>query len=260
MKIKSYKKLKNNCYQISFVEKGVEDIILFADVILKYNLLIKKEITLRELQEIKKENFQMTCYNKALSFLAKKNRSKKEIHDYLKKENFKEQDIVSTIKLLEEKKIIDEDCYLRAFIHDQVYLGHFGPKRIMKKGIELGFLEEKIELCLQEIPYAVWKEKLEHLVKKKVNANHKDSNLKMKEKIVYSCMQEGYSKGDIVEILDGMDISSSREPIEKEAEKLYKRLSKKYQGKELFYQLKGKLMQKGFVSSAIDNVLEHLEG
>lgn len=258
MKIKSYKKVKNNCYQLSFVENR-EDIVLFADVILKYNLLIKKEVSEKELQDILKENIRLSCYYKAISYLSFKNRSKKEIHDYLKKEGFKEQEILNAIIMLEDKKVIDEDKCLESFVHDHVYLGQSGPKRIMQKGLELGFLEEKLGECLKEVPEEVWKEKLEHLISKKIKGNHKDSQLKIKEKIVSSCLQEGYSKKDIVEILDGMEFSNERIFLQKEAKKLYQKLSRKYVGKELEYQMKGKLMQKGFGSSDIEVVLEELK-
>lgn len=258
MKIKSYKKIKNNCYQISF-SSNHEDVILFADIILKYNLLLKKEIDEKELQKIMKENFQMSCYYKALQYISKKNRSKKEISAYLKKENFKEEDIVTSIRLLEEKKIIDEEACLEAFVHDQVALKLFGPKKIIQKGVELGFLEERLEQCLDTIPALVWKEKLEHLITKKLNANHKDSSFRIKEKIVFSCMQEGYSKEEIIELLSGMEFSKDQEFLQREANKMFKKLSRNYQGTELFYQLKRKLLQKGFVSSDIASVIEELK-
>jgi len=44
--------------------------------------------------------------------------------------------------------------------------------------------------------------------------------------------------------------------IEREAEKIKKKLSKKYEGKELEYQLITKLYQKGFLKEEIDKIKE----
>lgn len=112
---------------------------------------------------------------------------------------------------------------------------------------------------MDTIPALVWKEKLEHLITKKLNANHKDSSFRIKEKIVFSCMQEGYSKEEIIELLSGMEFSKDQEFLQREANKMFKKLSRNYQGTELFYQLKRKLLQKGFVSSDIASVIEELK-
>lgn len=257
MKIKSYKKIKNNCYHISF-QGNVEDIVLFDDVILKYNLLLKKEISEQELQEILKENFSLGCYYKALQYISKKNVCKKEIRDYLKKNHFSNAMIESTISLLEEKKIIDEEKYLEAFIHDQICLTTNGPKKIMKKLVDLEFLEDLINKYLNEVSREVWIKRLENLISKKVKANHRDGEQKVKEKILYYCKNEGYKKEDILAVFEKIEFPKNDDALEREAIKLYTKYSRKYEGNELFYQIKGRLINKGFSYSDVDCVIEKL--
>lgn len=258
MKIKSYKKLKNNSYKISF-EDSTNDLVLYDDIILKYNLLLKKEISNSELEKIKKENESFSCYYKAIQYLTYKNRSKKEIEEYLKKQGFSLKDIESTIKILEERKIINEDTYLKMFIHDQILLTNNGPKKIEKKLLDLGFSEENIEKELSTITKDVWQEKLKHAIVKKVNSNKKDGIHKIKEKIIYHFINEGYSKEEIISILDTIEFPKNESALTKEALKLYKKLSIKYKDNELKYQIKGRLLNKGFSYEEIDTVIEDIK-
>lgn len=258
MKIKSYKKLKNNSYKITF-QDSIEECILYDEVILKYNLLVKKDISKKELEECQKENERFSCYYKAIQYLTHKSHSKKEVYDYLKKQKYKEKDIHYTLQLLEEKKLINDEVYLQMFINDQIHLTNNGPKKIMRKLMDLGFTENKINEVLSQVPTDVWQEKLEHIITKKINANKKDGINKIKEKIIYSCMNEGYQKEDILSILENKKMPENTDALLKEIQKLYKKLSDKYMGSTLTYQIKGRLLQKGFSYEKIEEVLEDIK-
>lgn len=258
MKIKSYKKLKNSCYKITFKDSSKE-LLLYDEVILKYNLLLKKEITEKELQEIIKENHHYSCYYHALKYITNKNRSKKEIREFLKRRNFEVRNIENVIKILEEKKYIDEENYLKMYIHDQIELTYNGPKKISEKLKDLGFQEEIISKELSIIPKEVWLSKLEHIIQKKVNANKKDGQNKIKEKILYNGLNEGFLKEDILCILENIDIPKNNSALEKETQKLYNKLSQKYEGSTLIYQIKGRLLNKGFSYEEIDKALESIK-
>ncbi len=258
MKIKSYKKCKNNSYKITF-QDNKEELVLYDEVILKYNLLLKKEISKKELESIQKENERFACFNKAIQYLTYKSRSKKEVEEYLKKQKYSMQDIEYTLRLLEEKKFINDDVYLQMFINDQIHLTNNGPQKITRKLMDLGFQAEKINEELSKVLKEVWLEKLEHIIKKKIKANKKDGVNKLKEKILYSCIKEGFRKEDILNILESIEMSTNTSALEKEAQKLYKKLALKYSGSTLTYQLKGKLFQKGFTAEEINRVVEDIK-
>lgn len=249
--------MKNNTYKVSFVNH--EDILLYDEIILKYNLLLKKEILPKELEAIKKENVFFSCYYKGIQYLVYKNRSKKEISDYLKKQGYSSSDIERTIYLLEEKKMINEENYLEMFLYDQIHLTNNGPKKIMKKLIDLGFKEEIIVNKLAKIEKGIWQEKLERIIAKKLKSNRKDGSNKIKEKIVAYCFNEGFSKEDTLRVLEHAEIPNNYEALEKESLKLYNKLFAKYQGEELFFQLKGRLLRKGFSYDEVEEVLKTLK-
>lgn len=256
MKIKSYKKLKKNLYEVSFFNK--DSIVLYDDLILKYDLLLKKEINNKELLEIEKENLFLDCYYKAINYLSKKNHSKKEVEDYLKKHNFNKSIIDKTIDLLEEKKFINDYEYLKAFVNDQVNLTNNGPKKILNKLLDLGFKKEEIEDFLSTFSDEVWILKLKKIIEKKIASNHSDSIVKLREKIIMLGIRNGYLKEDVINVLDSMTFSDNDEILEKEMKKLYKKLSRKYDGNDLMLQLKLKLLNKGFTYEQVLKCLKKL--
>ena len=76
----------NGKYKVYF---SINDYVLYEDVILKYNILTKKDITKEELIKLLDENNYYEAYNKTLKYLAQRTRSKKEVRDYLTKNEVK---------------------------------------------------------------------------------------------------------------------------------------------------------------------------
>ena len=66
MEIKEYKKLKSNIYEIKF--KSGEAVKLYDEVILNYNLLITKNISNKEYEEIIKYNKSLDAYYLSLKY------------------------------------------------------------------------------------------------------------------------------------------------------------------------------------------------
>ncbi len=258
MKIKSYKKLANNQYKIIFENEDIE-VVFYDEIILKYNLLLKKELSKKEITKLKAENEPYACYYKAIQYLSKKNRSKKEMEMYLEKQKYNPQDIENTLMILEKKNILNEKSYIESYINTQLLMTFKGAKWIERKLLDLGLEKEAIAKELLKIKKEIWQERLEHLVQKKVKANKKDGIHKIKEKVLYYCMNEGYEKEEILLILERINYPKNNEYLEKEAIKLLKKLSIKYNGSSLKYQIKGRLLNKGFLLEDIEKVLEELK-
>ncbi len=255
MKIEKYKKLKDNRYQL-FLDNQNE-IILYDDIILKYNLLLKKNIDEKELKEILKENNSLECYYKSIKYLAKKSRCKKEVIAYLTRNHYEEKEIEKAIQLLEEKKYLNEDNYLKSYINDQILFTHNGPTKIKRKLLDLDLQEEKINEALSVIDEKIWNEKLQKIITKKIAVNRKESAPKLKEKIILYCMNEGYSKENILKIINTVDITTNSAILEKEFNKVYIKLSRKYKNEsDLFFELKRKLYTRGFTKDEIENVIQ----
>lgn len=257
MEIKSFKKLKNNRYQVFFSDKT--NTIFFDEIILKNNLLVKKEISKEKIILLIKENKSLESFYDALKYVSYKNRSKKEIENYLLKRNYDKDNICKTIKKLEENKLINEDMFLDAFIHDEILLTSHGPLKIKKKLLELGFNENIILEKINAIDENIWIDKINKLAIKKINANHKDSQKMLKEKIINYFLNEGYAKNLVLSVLNNISFDNNDSIIENISLKLYKKLSLKYQDNLLWNQLKLKLISKGFSYSDVENAINKLK-
>ena len=245
-------------YKIDFMEKDTS-ITLFDDVILKYNLLLKKEISNKEIEEMRKENNRLSCFYIALKYIGFKNRSKEEIRKYLKKQNYEEKVIEEAILKLEDQHLINDKEYLKMYVHDQFALTKNGPKKIAYKLMQLGFKEEEIKNELALISKEEWLKRLKDSILKKIKTYKKESPSKIKEKILYTFLNEGYEKESITSILESIDVPKNTEGLKKEVQKLYQKLSLKYQDQDLWYQLKGKLYTKGFTGSEIEEIIQELK-
>ncbi len=73
---------------------------------------------------------------------------------------------------------------------------------------------------------------------------------------MFSLLSEGFRKEEVLAVLDNSTFSSSQEILKKELEKFYIKLSRKYDGTTLQYQLKMKLLSRGFEIEALNEVLE----
>lgn len=256
MKILSYKKINKNSYEVKLENNDV--ILLCDEVILKNDLLLKHNISLNELNKLLDDNKIYLAYYKALSYLSSKMRTKKEIKEYLKKNNYKEDIINEVIKILESKNLINEELYLKTYLNDSIKLSLDGPKKIEKKLIDLGIDKELIDIELNKIDKEVWFNKLRKIINKKINTNHKDSTNKLKEKIIYNCTNNGYYKEDILSILSEFDFNNDN-ILKQEGDKLYNKLKNKYSDKELIFNLKKKLISKGFNYEEINEYLSNLK-
>ena len=59
---------------------------------------------------------------------------------------------------------------------------------------------------------------------------------------------------DITKFLDNLDVRDDKSNIIKDYDKAYLNLSKKYQGRELDYKIRNKLLSKGYDYQTIENL------
>lgn len=247
MKILKYQKLKDNRYEV-ILDDG-DKVTLYDDIIIRYNLLIKKEVSKNELTLILEENDKLVYYFLAIKYLGKKLRSEKEIIEYLKKKEASDELIKLTVNHLKENHLLDDEQFVKAYINDQLSFTLKGPYKIQKELINLGINEELITQYL-DYDNEIFKKHLESFINKKVKANHRLSKNNLLKKLRVDIYNMGYDVGNIDMI--NIDINDSA-IIKKE----YDKLLKKYQNKEnRDYLIKNALYKKGYNLEDINNILE----
>ena len=251
MKIIKYQKLKSNKYKVTL--ENDDTINLYDNVILDNNLLLTKEIN--DIDDILKQNDYYDAYFLSIKYISRKQRTNKEIYNYLKNK-FDISIINDTINRLEKEGYLNEDIYIKSYINDQVNLTNNGYYKILRDLKNNGLDEDKIVSCLDNIDKEVWIDKAKKIIEKSLKTNTKYSSKHLKEKLLYDLNNKGYNNNDILELVNKIDVKDDLSVLEKNYKSLYNRLSRKYSGKELELQLLNKLLSKGFNYSDIKQIIK----
>lgn len=252
MKINKIKKLNNGKYKIELDNN--EKITTYDDVIIKNKLLYKKELDHEEFNQLNIDNNYYHIYNKTVNYITKRLRSKKEVYKYLEKFELDSSDCNNIIEKLTSINLIDDNKFAKAYISDRLYLSNDGPAKIRRALIDYGVEDNIIETEINNISAEVIDEKINKIIKKKMNSNRKYSLYILKQKLMVELINLGYERTDISKHLE--NYQETNDDIEKEYQKIYTKLSKKYSDLDLYYQVKQKLYQKGYSSYEIDEIMK----
>ena len=217
MKILKYKKIKGNEYKI-ITDKG--EYRLYDDIIIKYGLLLKKDISEKKLNEVLKENNLLLAYYMGLKAISVRLRAEKELMAILKKKGFNEKEIKYAIDRLNKDGYLNHKVYIEAYIHDMLNLYIVGEDKIYSDLIDLGFKDEEIKPFLKKINKDIYLEKINKYINKKVKSNKK-SIKEFKRKTLKELIDKGFKKGDIMSYLDSLEIEENQDVIGKLVNKLY---------------------------------------
>lgn len=242
MKVTKFKKIKNK-YKVYFDNDTNLD--LYEDTILKYELLLKKNIDNKLLDEIVEYNNMEDIYFISIKYISIKIRSKKELYKYLKKKNYDDNDINTVIKRLEKENIINDDIYVKSYIHDRFYLSSDGLSKIKYDLINMKIDEKIINKYIEEIDKEEVINKLDKLVDKKIKTIKNYSGNVLKLKLMNYFNNLGYDKSDIENVISNKNINNNENGL-KEYNKLLNKYSKKYEGYELEKIIMNKLYAKGY--------------
>lgn len=254
MKINKIKQLKDGRYKIKLED---EEITTYDDVLINNGILYKKELDEELINKIKIDNEYYAAYNKTLKYITRRIRSKKEIEEYIEQFELSDSDNNKLINKLIDIGLINDTHYCHAYISDSIYLSNDGPYKIkdylVGQNIDINIIEEELDKIDKDIIY----DKAYKIISKKVK-NNKYSIYQLKQKIVIDLVNLGYDRDLVNEILDTFDYNEN-DNLDKEYNKLYTKLSKKYSDYELIKKIKEKLYAKGYDINTINSYLNKKE-
>lgn len=251
MRISKFKKTSNGKYKI-YLDNN-DTIVLYEDVIINNNLLIKKEIDSDLMERLIIENNNVNVYSTALNYISIRMRSKKEVYDYLEKKQIHKQLIEETIEKLSKSGYINDYAFAKSYVNDKINLSNDGPLKIKKSLIILGVEENIIEDILNSIDKEEMNIKLEKLISKKFKTTKGSLNM-IKLKMINYFYNLGYEKRDILSILENIEIGTDITELKKEYNKLYNKYSKKYDDNKLYSIIEQKLYIKGYTKEDINKI------
>ena len=203
MKIIKYVKKANNQYKI-YLEND-ETINVYEDVILKHKLLYKKEIDNDLLKELSNDNLNEEIYNKCVKYISVRIRSTEEIKDYMKNKQISSELIEKTLDKLIKNKLLDDDKFTKAFVHDKLNFTTMGPFRIEQELKKHKIKNEIINKYLYEIDEETLDVKINKQINKLLKSTKKKANLR--NKIYTNLLSLGYSNEIILRNLNNYEIN-----------------------------------------------------
>lgn len=199
MKIIKYTRLSSGKYKVLFDNK--KDLTLYEDVIVKYNLLYKKEINDKEYDELVNLNNYQDIYNKVINYIKIRLRSKKEIINYLKKMDISNDLIENIIDKLIIDKYIDDERFSIAYIKDKYNFSSNGPYKIINELVNLG-IDRDLAYTYTFNIIDNEEEKINKLINKYIKLDKKHDWYYVKNKIYNNLVNLGYSKDVVINILN----------------------------------------------------------
>ena len=244
MRIIKYKKGSKGLYKVELDDGRV--LSLYEDVILKFDLLLKKEIMDSDFDSINKYNLECDVYYVALNNIKSRFKSEFELRNILKKKEYPDEYIELAINKLIKQGYLNDRLFARSYINNQMLTTSRGPLRIQRdlldKKIDYNVVNEELSAFSEEEQMM----KIKKIISKKIQSNHSRGGYVLKQKVVNDVKLLGYDSLVISRVISEFDFSSNDEDIaKKEYNKLYKRLSHRYSGDELERKIREKLYQKG---------------
>ncbi|MFA9468347.1 recombination regulator RecX [Streptococcus sp. E24BD] len=231
-----------------------ERLYITEDTIVRFMLTKGKDITDVELEDIRQ--FTQFSYGKnlALYHLSFKQRTSKEVRDYLMKHEIDEDIISTVIDSLTADKWLDDARYAQQLIQGNLYSGDKGPFALKQKLIQKGVPLRVIEAALEESDFT---EVVERLVNKAIRKySGKLPQKELKDKLTQHLLNKGFSYQTASSAIASATIDTDEERegelLLAELEKQERKYSRKYDGYELKQRVKQALARKGYSFSAID--------
>ena len=243
MKVIKYKKMANNRYKVYLEEN--HELLLYEDVILKYNLLIRKDIDEELIIEMDKYNQECDVYYVALNSIKNRFRSVYELKNILLNKEYPIDLVENAIARLITQGYLDDRSYCKSYINNQMITTNKGPFKIIRELNEKKVDSEIIDSEISVFDSEEQSTRIRKLIDKGIRTNHNKGGVVLKQKIYNDLKNLGYDVALINSIISEYDFGNNLDIAKKEYEKLYKKYSKKYSGEELKYRIREKMYLKG---------------
>ena len=234
-----------------------EKLYITEDTIVRFMLSKGIEITEQELSAI--QHYAQFSYGKnlALYHLSFKQRTAKEVKDYLTQHDIQPEIISQVLNNLKKDNWINDRKYANSFIQSNLLTGDKGAfvlkQKLSQKGISSTIIEEE----LNQFDFTELTDKVAEKLLKKHQG--KLPSKALQDKILQSLINKGFSYSQAKTAYQHLEIEEDQENqqelLYKELDKQYRKYSKKYDGYDLKQRLTQALARKGYDFSDIASAL-----
>lgn len=232
-------------------------------VLIKYMLQKGMEVSKELEDKITNDDMVQKAFQRALAYLSHNLRSEKQVRDDLIDKEYEDQ-ADEVIEKLKDMNLLNDLELAKSYVRTSANINRKGPRNIQNELFRKYGVDENMQLdALEEYPADQQLENAIHLGNKKIKQSKKNSSFDTKNKVKQFLMQKGYDKDIIDEAIDLLDYEKSEdeewEALLKQANKAWRRYSRKFQGNERNQKVKTNLYQKGFPGNLINQYIEEME-
>lgn len=221
-------------------------------------LLKGTELSLEDIEEIKKAEADSQALQLAMTFLSYQPRSVYEVLEYLNKHEISQEASQAAVEDLMDLNYINDEDFARLVIKNNLRVGKDGPRGITRKLEQKGVAANTIQDALYEIEEEEWIDAGIRLIHSLIHQVGKLSYKEIKKKALTKLQNHGFDQ-DLGElIIDHLDIETNEdeqlEALEKQGTKAWKKY-RKDDGFKRKQKVRHFLFQHGFSSGEIDSFL-----
>ncbi len=243
MQIIKYKKGSKGIYKV-YLDDG-RDLSFYEEVILKFDLLLHKNIDEETMILADQYNQECDVYYQALHSIENRYKSVHELEIWLQKKEYPDELIDKAIHKLIQQGYLNDQNYAKSYIHYQMVTTNKGPYRIQReleeKKVDSSIIQEELAIFTEEEQ----KIRIQKIIDKGLRGNHTRGGVVLKQKIYNDLKTLGYDISVMNECIDHYSFENDVNLAKREYEKLMHKYSRKYQGEELKRVVHEKLYQKG---------------
>ena len=244
MKIISFRHRGNDLCDI--VTEDGKVFSLYEDVIIKYGILTKREVSDRDLVMILEENKNYECYYEAIKRLSRRAETETSLTNFLKKKGFDDIQLEFAMEKLNRRGYLSDKSYASSYVNNKIAFSTWGKDKIRRELRQKGVSEDICDKALESFNSNMEEDKIKKRAEKRILANHSKSNLMLKKIIKTDLVSEGFSSALVDKVLDKISFLNEREIEEKTYNKLLSNYIRKYPKKEVEYRVKRKMRELGF--------------
>lgn len=246
MKIISFRHRGNDLCDIVTVDGKVYS--LYEDIIIKYHILTKKEVSDRDLLMILEENKNYECYYEAIKRLSRRAETTTSLTNFLKRKGFDDIQLGFAMEKLNKRGYLSDKNYASSYVNNKIAFSTWGKDKIRRELRQKGISEDICNKALESFNSNMEEDKIKKRAEKRILANHTKSNLMLKKAIKAELVGEGFRSDLVDKILNNISFLSEREIEEKTYNKLLNNYIRKYPQKEVEYHIKRKMRELGFAN------------
>uniref|UniRef100_UPI003F6901AD recombination regulator RecX n=1 Tax=Streptococcus pluranimalium TaxID=82348 RepID=UPI003F6901AD len=254
MKITKIEK-KKRLYLLELDESN--KLYITEDTIVRFMLTKGMSVSKEELNQIRQ--FAQFSYGKnlALDFLSFKQRTEKEVKDYLYKHEIEAAIIPQVLENLKADRWINDKQFVISIAEQNLSSGDKGAFVIKQKLIQKGISSATIDGVLGDYDFTEVAERVAQKLLRKYEG--KLAFKALKDKLSQSLTNKGFSYQEAKIAVEGLELEkddeTEEELIYQELDKQYRKYSRKYEDYDLKQRLTQALARKGYDFDAIRSAL-----